>query len=118
MANTLTLNEVKRGRKQFQGFFASDMWTVKATWADQDAIDANDTLTVTMAVPGVELGDMVVGVSCSVDLLDGGGDGAVLTAAVTAADVVSLYLQADKGEFAADALNAGVIKVLVARPAW
>ena len=117
MANTLTLNEVKRGRKQFQGFFASDMWTVKATWADQDAIDANDTLTVTMAVPGVELGDMVVGVSCSVDLSDG-TDQAVLTAAVTAADVVSLYIQADKGEFAADALNAGVMKVLVARPAW
>jgi hypothetical protein len=117
MANTLTLNEVRRGRKQFQGFFASDMWTVKATWADQDAIDANDTLTVTMAVPGVALGDMVVGVSCSVDLSDG-ADQAVLTAAVTAADVVSLYIQADKGEFAADALNAGVMKVLVARPAW
>jgi len=117
MANTLTLNEVKRGRKQFQGFFASDMWTVKATWADQDAIDANDTLTVTMAVPGVELGDMVVGVSSSVDLSDG-TDQAVLTAAVTAANVVSLYIQADKGEFAADALNNGVIKVLVARPAW
>ncbi len=117
MANTLTLNEVKRGRKQFQGFFASDMWTVKATWADQDAIDANDTLTVTMAVPGVELGDMVVGVSSSVDLSDG-TDQAVLTAAVTAANVVSLYIQADKGEFAADALNNGVMKVLVARPAW
>ena len=117
MANTLTLNEVKRGRKQFQGFFASDMWTVKATWADQDAIDANDTLTVTMAVPGVELGDMVVGVSSSVDLSDG-TDQAVLTAHVTAADVVSIYLQADKGEFAADALNNAVIKVLVARPAW
>ena len=117
MANTLTLNEVRRGRKQFQGFFASDMWTVKATWADQDAIDANDTLTVTMAVPGVALGDMVVGVSCSVDLSDG-ADQAVLTAAVTAANVVSLYIQADKGEFAADALNAGVMKVLVARPAW
>jgi HSP20 family molecular chaperone IbpA len=117
MANTLTLNEVKRGIKQFQGFFASDMWTVKATWADQDAIDANDTLTVTMAVPGVELGDMVVGVSSSVDLSDG-TDQAVLTAAVTAANVVSLYIQADKGEFAADALNNGVMKVLVARPAW
>ena len=117
MANTLTLNEVRRGRKQFQGFFASDMWTVKATWADQDAIDANDTLTVTMAVPGVALGDMVVGVSCSVDLSDG-ADQAVLTAAVTATDVVSLYIQADKGVFAADALNAGVMKVLVARPAW
>ena len=117
MANTLTLNEVRRGRKQFQGFFASDMWTVKATWADQDAIDANDTLTVTMAVPGVELGDMVVGVSSSVDLSDG-TDQAVLTAAVTAANVVSLYIQADKGEFAADALNNGVMKVLVARPAW
>lgn len=117
MANTLTLNEVKRGRKQFQGFFASDMWTVKATVADTDAIALNDTLTMTMAVPGVELGDMVIGVCASLDLSDG-TDQAVLTAHVTAADVVSIYLQADKGEFAADALNNAVIKVLVARPAW
>ena len=38
--------------------------------------------------------------------------------AVTAANVVSVYIQADKGEFAADALNAGVMKILVARPSW
>ena len=117
MANTLTLNEVRRGRKQFTGFFASDMWTVKATVADTNAIALNDTLELTMAVPGVVLGDMVIGVSASMDLSDG-TDQAVLTAHVTAADVVSLYIQADKGAFAADSLNAGVMKVLVARPAW
>ena len=31
---------------------------------------------------------------------------------------VSVYIQADKGEFAADALNAGVMKILVASPSW
>ena len=117
MANTLTLNEVRRGRKQFTGFFASDMWTVKATVADTNAIAANDTLILSMTVPGVELGDMVVGCSCSKDLSDG-ADQAVLTAHVTDSNKVDIYIQADKGEFAADALNAGVMKVLVARPAW
>ena len=118
MANTLTLNEVRRGRKQFTGFFASDMWTVKATWADQDAIAINDTLAVTMAVPGVELGDMCLGVSFSEDLLDAGGDGVVVTAAVSAANFVTLYLQADVAEFAVDTLNGVVVKVLVVRPVW
>lgn len=118
MANTLTVNKVTPGRKQFGGFFPSEMWTVKATWADQDAVAIGDTLAVTMAVPGVKLGDMVLGVSCSVDLLDAGGDGAVLTAAVTASDVVTIYIHADVAEFAADSLNNGVMRVLVARPAW
>lgn len=117
MANTLTLNSAIRGREQFQGAFHSDMWKVKATWADQDAIALNDTLAVTLTVPGVAVGDMVVGWSISVDLSDG-TDQALILPAVTAANTLTVYIQADLGEFAADALNGGVMRFLVARPAW
>ena len=37
---------------------------------------------------------------------------------VTAADTVSMYVHADLAEFAADALNGGVIKLLIGRPVW
>ena len=118
MANTVAVNSVARGRKQFGGAFGDDMWLVKATMSDQDAIAIGDTLAVTMAVPGVVLGDMVVGKSISVDLLDGGGDGATFDVVVTAANVCTIYLHADKAEFAADSLNGGVIKFIVATPSW
>jgi hypothetical protein len=117
MADTLTTNSAIRGREQFGGAFGGDMWKVKATWVDQDAVAINDTLAVTMAVPGVVLGDVVVAWSIDVDLSDG-TDQASMMCAVTAADVVTVYIQADKGEFAADALNGGVMKVLVGRPSW
>jgi len=116
MADTITTNLVERGVKQFQGAF-KDMWTVKATISDQDAIDLGDTLALTMAVPGVALGDVVISGGISVDLSDG-TDQATAVYAVTAANVVTLYVHADKGEFAADALNGGVVKVLVGRPSW
>jgi hypothetical protein len=117
MADTLTVNTVKRDKKQFQGLF-NDMWTIKATWADQDAVAIGDTLAVTMAVPGVVLTkDVVICGGVSVDLSDG-TDQAVISYEVTADDVVTVYIQADKGEFAADALNGGVVRVLVGRPAW
>lgn len=55
-----------RGKQQFQGLF-SDMWTVKyaesANIAPTTGIDAVSTV----AVPGVALGDIVLGVSTSVD---------------------------------------------------
>jgi len=116
MANTLTLNSAERDKKQFNGNF-NEQWRVKATVADQDAVAINDTLAMTMAVPGVALGDVVIAGGISVDLSDG-TDQATIIYAVTAADVVTMYVQADKGEFAADALNGGVVKVLVGRPAW
>jgi len=118
MANTITVNSVGReGRQQFQGLF-SDIWEVRATISDQDAVAINDTLAVTLAVPGVVLGDMVIGVSLTTDTLDGGGDGAVVTAEVSAADVVSLRVHADVAEFAADSLNTAVVRILVGRPTW
>jgi hypothetical protein len=117
MANTIVVNKVDRGNKQFQGAF-SEMWTVTATISDQDAVAIGDTLAVNMTVPGVALGDMVVGVCLSVDHFDGEGDGAVISASVGSANTVLFTVHADVAQFAADALNNGVIKLLVGRPAW
>lgn len=114
MADTLTLNKQRRvGVKQFQSFF-TDMWTIKATIADTGALALNDTLVMTMAVPGVALGDIVLFHSFTMDQNDG-TDQALTQVMVTAADVVSLYIQADKGEFAADAMNTAVLKAVVGR---
>ena len=116
MANTITVGTIVDGTQQFQGAFKR-MWEVNATIVDTDALALNDTLALSVTVPGVALGDMVIGGSVSMDLSDG-TDQAVLTYAVTAADTLTLYLQADLGEFAADALNGAAVKVLVGRPSW
>jgi hypothetical protein len=117
MANTIAVNRIEQGCKQFQGAF-KEMWAVTATVSDQDAVAIGDTLAVAMTVPGVVLGDMVIGTSLTMDSLDAGGDGAVIRCEVTAANTVSLLIHADVAEFAADAITGAVIKVLVGRPSW
>ena len=118
MANTLTLNSAIRGREQFQGAFHSDMWKVKATIADQDAIADGDTVSVTITVPGVALGDMVIGQSLSVRQWDGTDAYALIQASVSAANTVEVQIYANTAAFAADALNSGVLRLLIGRPAW
>ena len=72
----------KRGREQFQGLF-TDFWAVKATInADSLTTGTNDTDTIT--VPGVGLGDIVLGVSLGVDVA-----GMQVTAYVSAANTVT-----------------------------
>jgi hypothetical protein len=117
MANTITVDRVEQGNKQFQGAF-SEMWAVTGTISDQDAVAIGDTLSVNMTVPGVALGDMVIGTSLTVDYFDAGGDGAVIGASVGSANTVLFTIHADVAEFAADALNGATIKILVGRPAW
>lgn len=116
MANTITLNSVNRDREQFAGMF-TDVWKVKATVVDTDAVALTDTLALSLTVPGVVLGDMVLGISTTLDHSDG-TDFAVVRAIVSAADTVQVLVTADVGEFAADALNAAVVKILVGRPNW
>ena len=116
MANTITLTRYKRGNMQFQGAF-KDMWAITASIDDQDAVAINDTLELSVTVPGVVLGDMVIGVSLTLDLDDGTDQGTV-TGEVTAADTVTVKIQADVGELAADAVTGAVVKILVGRPAW
>ncbi len=116
MANTLTVNSTTQSKQQLQGLF-NEMWAVKITVADQDAVAIGDTAVITCTVPGVAVGDMVLGWGCSVDASDG-TDNAVLMWQVTAANTLSLTVMADAGELAADALTNGVFKVLIGRPNW
>ena len=51
-----------RGTQQFRGMF-SEMWAVKATWDPASAAAGAQTTTDTITVPGVALGDMVLGLS-------------------------------------------------------
>ena len=117
MANTIAASSIKRkGNQQFQGLF-SDMWEVTATISDQDAIALTTITEFDLTVSGVALGDMVIGVSSTVDLNDGSNE-AIMNAYVSAANTLTVQIMADEAEFAADAMNTAVIKVLVGRPAW
>ena len=76
----------RRGNDQFRGLF-SDTWAVKATLdAGSLADGAGETDDVT--VPGVALGDMVIGASLGVDLV-----GLTVTGYVSAANTVKFRIQ-------------------------
>mgnify|MGYP006921450509 FL=1 len=78
---------VIQGTKQFRGIF-SEMWTVAETVNFADAATGSGTFaSVDVTVPGVALGDIVMGVSVGVDTVD-----TVIGGAVTAANVVTLTL--------------------------
>ena len=79
---------VERGNKQFQGMF-QDMWKVSCV------LDAGSLTTLTgesdtVTVPGVALGDIVLGLSCGVDRA-----GLTITAYVSAANTVTIRVQND-----------------------
>ena len=114
MPNTIGAPTVLRQREQFQSLF-TDMWTVKATVSDQDAVAAGDSVRFSVTVAGVALGDMVLAVSSTEDLSDG-TDHAVLSGWVTAANTVVFQVMADVGEFAADTLNTQVLRAVIGRP--
>jgi len=108
MANATNVVLV-RGTQQFQGAF-SEMWEVTASIdADNLADAAGDNDTV--AVPGVALGDIVLGMSFGVDLA-----GMTVTAYVSAADTVTIRFQNESG--GAVNLAATTIRILIGRPAW
>ena len=99
----------KRGREQFQGLF-TDFWAVKATInADSLTTGTNDTDTIT--VPGVGLGDIVLGVSLGVDVA-----GMQVTAYVSAANTVTVVFN----NITAGTVNldSTTIKLMVGRPVF
>lgn len=109
MANATSVVVAKDGREQFQGVF-SKVYEVRATMDIGDLADgAGETNTI--AVPGVALGDMVVGISFGVTLA-----GFTVTGYVSAADTVSIRVQNESGTQTNPASTT--IKVLVARPNW
>lgn len=116
MANTIGSVTVARGSKQFQGAF-KEMWLVKGTISDQDAVAATAIGEFDVTVNGVVLGDMVLGVAVNKDL-DDGTDQASMSAHVSAANTVTVQIEADDAQFAADDLNNSIIKFVIGRPAW
>lgn len=96
----------RRGNDQFRGMF-SDTWVVTATLDAGSLIDAAGE-TDTIAVPGVALGDMVLGCSFAVDEV-----GLTVTGYISAASVVSLRVQNESG--ATVNLASATIRVVVGR---
>jgi hypothetical protein len=80
----------RQGNDQFRGVF-SDTWSVVCTLDAGSLVDAAGE-TETIAVPGVALGDIVIGFSFGVDLV-----GITVTAYVSAANVVTIRVQNESG---------------------
>lgn len=96
----------RRGNDQFRGMF-SDTWVVTATLDSANLIDAagaNDNV----AVPGVAIGDMVLGFSFGVDLA-----GMTVTAYVSAANTVTIRVQNESG--GTINLASNTIRLVIAR---
>ncbi len=102
---------INQGRSQFQGLF-SEMW------AYSDSVDFGNAATgsgtfasVDVTVPGVALGDIVMGVSIAVDTVD-----TVIAGAVTAANTVTLTLL--NNTTGAVNLAPAIVDFIVVRPAF
>ena len=105
MANATSV-VVRAGNDQFRGLF-SDTWLVRAT-IDADSLEDGAGDTDTVAVPGVALGDMVLGASLSVDEA-----GLIVEAYVSAANVVSIRFQNETGGTVNQA--SSTLRLVVAR---
>lgn len=103
---------IQRGTQQFRGAF-NDMWLVKETALNfgNAAVGSGTFASVDVTVPGVALGDIVMGVSLGVDTVD-----AVIGGAVTAANTVTLTLLNNSA--GAIDLASTTAKFVVARPAF
>lgn len=103
---------IKRQREQFHGAFGQ-MWFVKDTAVDfgNAAVGSGTFASVEITVPGVALGDIVLGLAVGVDTVDTG-----IVGAVTAANTVTLTLM-NNSAGAVD-LASTTCKFVVARPTW
>ena len=112
MANGITVGTIAQGNKQFQGAF-KEMWAVNATAAFDTDVGADAGEEFALTVPGVALGDMVIGIA------PGGADPEpndfTYTAEVTAANTLNIAV---KNAGAANTPLPTSFKVLVGRPSW
>jgi hypothetical protein len=109
MANATAVVVAKEGREQFQGIFEKVL-EVRAT-INADSLNTGTNDIDTVAVPGVALGDMVLGCSLGVDVA-----GMQVTAYVSAANVVTVVFN----NITAGTVNLAetTIKLLIGRPGW
>lgn len=98
----------RRGNDQFRGLF-SDTWAVTATLDAGSLVDgAGETDDVT--IPGVALGDMVIGASLGVDLV-----GLTVTGYVSAANTVKFRIQNESGstvDLASSTLRIVIVRMV------
>lgn len=119
MANTMAVSAVEQGTSQYQGLF-KELWKVTGTVTDQDAIADDVSIEITLTVPNVALGDMVLGVSFGASQADANAS-IVADAFVSTANTVILKLtniDATADAYDADTLNGGGFKMLIGRPNW
>ena len=104
---TATSVTVRQSNDQFRGIF-NETWVVKATLnAGSLADGAGETDDIT--VPGVALGDMVLGASLGVDLV-----GLTVTGYVSAANTVKFRIQNEST--ATVDLASATLKIVIGRP--
>ena len=96
----------RRGNDQFRGLF-SDTWSVTCTLDVDSLVDGAGT-SDTITVPGVALGDIVLGISFGVSLA-----GLTVTGYVSAANTVTLRIQNEST--ATVDLASTTVDVIVAR---
>ena len=102
---------INQGRSQFQGLF-SEMWSYSESVDFGNAATGSGTFaSVDVTVPGVALGDIVMGVSIAVDTVD-----TVIAGAVTAANTVTLTLL--NNTTGAVNLAPAIVDFIVVRPAF
>lgn len=119
MANTMAVSRVEQGSKQFQGAF-KELWLVTGTVTDQDAINDDVSVAITLTVPGVALGDMVLGISFGKSQADANAQ-LIVTGFVSAANTVIMVLtniDETSDAYDADVLNGGGFKMMIGRPGW
>lgn len=117
MANAATASLNQQGTQQFQGAF-NEMFTVTVSVTDNDANNAGNAIGFATTVTGVALGDMVLGISPSVDVVESATQITIWSGYVTAANELTMIAtNVDTGNVSADDM-IGTYKVLIGRPAW
>lgn len=103
---------VNQKREQFHGAYGR-MWFVKDTAVNfgNAAVGSGTFASVDITVPGVALGDVVLGIAVGVDTVDTG-----IVGAVTAANTVTLTLMNNTA--GAVDLASTTCRFIVARPNW
>ena len=108
---TATVTRVEQGSKQFQGAF-TEQWLCNLT-VDPASIAAAGEDIATFTVPGLALGDIVVGYSAGVNqTVD-----ADVNVYVSAANTLAIRIGNLHASSALD-LGTSTWKVLIGRPSW
>ena len=108
-----TASVTMRHRQTFQGLF-TDIFAVSITGADPASVAAGAEDTQTYTVNGLALGDVVLGMSLSVNQTVDGD----LSAYISAANTLTIRISNLNGAAALDYASGTTLKVLVGRPAW